>query len=90
MGAAHLGGPFRRRQEGRWNSWTRQAETPKSYASPFSDNKTVYVQVTDADENAVTKRVDTNAYGPHRAPGRIDPASGEDWHNLADKSLDGR
>ena len=63
---------------------------PISYASPFSDNKTVYVQVTDADENAVTKRVDTNAYGPHRAPGRIDPASGEDWHNLADKNGDGR
>ena len=28
-----------------------------SYASPFSDNKTIYVQVSDEDENAVIKRV---------------------------------
>ena len=40
---------------------------PVAYASPFSDNKTVYVQVTDADENAVTKRVGDNAYSPGKS-----------------------
>ena len=42
-----------------------------SYASPFSVNKTVYVQVTDADENAVTKRVGSDAYGPGTGNGLV-------------------
>ena len=63
---------------------------PVAYASPFSDNKTVYVQVTDADENAVTKREGSDAYRPGTGNGIVRSASGEDWHNLADRNGDGR
>ena len=63
---------------------------PIAYASPFSVNKTVYVQVTDADENAVTKREGSDAYGPRTGNGLVPSAPGEDWHNLADRSGDGR
>ena len=60
-----------------------------SYASPFSDNKTIYVQVSDEDENTITKREGTNARSLS-VNGDIRPDTGEDWHNLADMNGDGR